>query len=129
MHGHLNSGAWPCCTLKLKVHGLSSLSDLGVDNLNKIVYNEHTFGIDNQKGLHMRVTNADLSMMLISINNRLALNGQRLELRLEAVKSRKVTLYQIKTVGSGREISQVAESEEIYNVLTSLQRVLQIMGL
>lgn len=75
----------------------------------------------------MRVTNADLSMMLISINDQLAINGQTLELRLEATKGRKVSLYQIKTAGSDREISQVAESEEIYNVLTTLQRILQLV--
>lgn len=73
----------------------------------------------------MAVTSEDLKLMLESVNRQLHLNNHTVQLRLEITRSRKVSLYQVKTINSDRDISAIAEGEETYNVLVGLQRLLQ----
>lgn len=81
----------------------------------------------------MYYTSTDVKMMLESVNNQLRLNGNR-TLYLVETKSRKVTLWKLttETLTTGtpdREISSVVETNEMHEILASIQHLLQYLGL
>lgn len=74
----------------------------------------------------MKITNADVAMMLICVNNQLELKGKN-ELYLIKAESRKTTLYQLKVRGTDRDISSMVDKDEMHEILASILHILQYL--
>lgn len=77
----------------------------------------------------MRYTDADVRAMLESVNNQIALNGDAKFYLLKVQLKKYQAMYQLKTVESDREMSQLCDAGDMHEILAVLVRVLQHIGL